>query len=487
MLGRNAHHAIPPLGCLVSQPASELPRSISTVGALSIVVGSMLGVGVFLAPAIIADVTHAPLAYLGYWLVGGLTALAGAMSFAELGTMMPRSGGEYAFLRRAFGPSVAVAAGWTLVLVVFPGSIAAMSVAVSEYQLLPALVALRGDDFAHPHLVENLVSTCLIAVFTVLNVAGARLSSRAQTVLTTAPLAILLLVACAGLLWAPAVTPDPTVLLPHTPTTSPWQAFAVSFMATYFAYSGWNAVGYVAGEVNAPARNVPRALLLGTAVVTALYLLLAAFFLKVLGLHQLPHAPEAGSAAVSAWLGPHIGVWMSVPIALGVLSSVNGTVLGGARISFALAEDRLLPPRLATISPRSQSPSAALWLQAAVSVLLVWTGAFDELLMLTSLTMLVIGAASVSALLALRRKEPNTLRPFTVPLYPWTPLLYLAGSGFVIAAQCWMAIEALAARAEDSLRHIYILVGFAAFAAIILVHSLWLRLKSERSSSKLSS
>lgn len=447
----------------------------------------MLGVGVFLAPAIIAEVTQQPYAYLFYWLVGGLTALAGAMSFAELGTMMPRSGGEYAFLRRAYGPSVAVAAGWTLVLIVFPGSIAAMSVAVSEYQLVPALESLAGRPLVHPVLAKNGISTLLILLFTLLNVAGARLSSRAQTVLTTAPLLILLAVACAGLLFAPAA-PE---ALPHAvtlvPQASPWRAFAVSFMATYFAYSGWNAVGYVAGEVNRPARNVPRALLGGTLVVTALYLLLAAFFLKVLGLPQLIDSPEAGSSAVSAWLGPQIGVWMSVPIALGVLSSVNGTVLGGARISFALAEDKLLPPRFARISPHSQAPTAALWLQALVSALLVWTGAFDELLMLTSLTMLVIGAASVSALIALRYKEPHTLRPFSVPWYPLTPLVYLAGSGFVIAAQCWMAIKALLEQSDDSLRQAYILVGFAAFAAIILVHSLWQRLKSDRpSSTKLS-
>lgn len=442
----------------------------------------MLGVGIFLAPAVMAQQGLSPLVYMAYWLVGGMTALAGALSFAELGTMMPRSGGEYAFLRRAMGPSVAVAAGWTLVLVVFPGSIAAMCVAVAEYQFIPWLEALRGEPIQGRTTLANTIALALVGLFTLLNIAGARVSARAQTALTLLPLAILAIVAGVGLLIAPGYASEASTQTGTVaPTSGGIRTFAIAFMATYFAFSGWNAVGYVAGEVENPAHNVPRALLVGTGLVTALYLLLAAFFLYVLGIPSLAQSPEAGSATVGAWLGAPTGAWMSLPIALGVLASINGTVLGGARISFALAQDGLLPGPLSNTSERATAPHAALWMQALVASALVLSGTFEILLQLTSITMLVIGSASVAALMVLRRTEPHTPRPFRVPFYPLTPLLYLSGSLFVIGVQCWSAVHSIVQQDGEHRSHSFVLAGLAAFGSIILGHYLWRRIRPNRS------
>lgn len=463
----------------------ELPRSISRLGATAIVIGSMLGVGIFLAPAVMLQQGLSPRAYMFYWLVGGLTALAGALSFAELGAMMPRSGGEYAFLRRAMGPSVAVATGWTLVLVVFPGSIAAMCVAVAEYQFIPWIEAFLGHAVTSPRALSNGLALTLTLFFTLLNIKGAQLSARAQTVLTVFPLVTLCLVAVAGLAFAPAAPHIDlsAVTAPDLPTQHRIHVFAVAFMATYFAFSGWNAVAYVAGEVEEPARNVPRALFIGTLIVTGLYLLLAYFFLHTLGPHHLAQSPEAGSAAVSAWLGGTSGWWMSVPIALGVLASINGTVLGGARISFALAQDRLLPHFLASTSRREGAPHAALWMQALVTAILILSGTFELLLQLTSLTMLVIGSTSVAGLIVLRVTEPETERPFRVPFYPFTPLVYLAGSLFVVGVQCWVAASSILRQDGEHRQQSFVLLGFAAFGLIIVAHRLWHRLRSTNASS----
>lgn len=463
----------------MTSQATELKRTITTTGATAIVVGSMLGAGIFLAPALVASYTTSVAAYLAYWLIGGLTALAGAASFAELGAMMPRSGGEYAFLQRAFGNSVALAAGWTLVLIVFPGSIASMVSALTQYQVLPWINAWSGNDYAVTSALGTGLNIGIILLLTLLNIAGARLSSSAQTVIVALPLGILTVLAFVGLAFAPEAqssaryVPVATDVL--SPTSTSLSVFALAFMATYFAYSGWNAAGYVAGEVKDPARNVPRALLIGTTIVTVLYLLLSWFFVQTLGLEGLRQAPEAGTASVVAWLGQAHGAWMSIPIALGVLASVNSSVLSGARITYALSEDELLPPFLGRVSRRNGSPHVALWFQALVSIVLVLTGTFNELLMLTSLTMLIIGAAAVSALLYLRRREPHAERPFRVPFYPWVPLVYLVGCLVVIGSQFHTAILAILQGEDESRSHTYVLAGVLAFVSIIVLHALWQR------------
>lgn len=435
----------------------------------------MLGVGIFLAPAIIAEHAASATTYMLYWLLGGLIALAGAASFAELGTMMPRSGGEYAFLQRAFGNSVAVAAGWTLVLIVFPGSIASMVAALTQYQILPWANVLLQTDFTHEGSAAKFVNVTLILILTLLNLAGANLSARAQTVVVTLPLVILTILALFGLCLAPESAETSAKVL-H-PSGSGLTVFSLAFMATYYTYSGWNAVGYVAGEVQNPSRNVPRALIGGTLIVTSIYVLLAWFFVQTLGITGLRNSPEAGSASVGAWIGVSAGAWMSIPIALGVLASTNSSVLGGARISFALAEDGLLPKSFKEISASGKVPAFALWVQALVSIILVITGTFNELLMLTSLTMLLIGAAAVAALIYLRRKEPTTPRPFKVPFYPLTPAIYLTGCGVVIFSQCLSAMRTLFDPYNATKSDTYILGGLIAFVTIIVVHALWQRFK----------
>ena len=441
----------------------------------------MLGVGIFLAPALIASYAGSVSAYMLYWIIGGLTALAGAASFAELGTMMPRSGGEYAFLQRAFGNSVGLAAGWTLVLVVFPGSIASMVAALTEYQVIPWLNALFDVSWSHTDGIASCLSVVIILLLTLLNIAGARLSSSAQTVIVTLPLALLAALALGGLAFGPEAS-APVGSLSVDKDLSRLGVFSMAFMATYFAYSGWNAIGYVAGEVENPSRNVPLALLGGTAIVTTIYLLLAWFFVQTLGLEGLRRAPEAGSSSVGAWLGPTLGAWMSVPIAFGVLASTNSSVLGGARISFALAQDGLLPRAFQRIAPSTSTPYFALWVQAAVSIVLILTGTFKQLLMLTSLTMIIIGAAAVAAVIRLRRLEPHTPRPFRVPMYPLAPMIYLGGSLLVIGSQCHSAVHSLVYGTSDTNgSHVYVLSGLVAFVSIIALHALWQRFKTASS------
>jgi len=194
----------------------------------------------------------------------------------------------------------------------------------------------------------------------------------------------------------------------------------------YFAYAGWNAVAYVGGEVIDPGRNLPRALLLGTGLVTALYLLLCASWISVLGMGGIAEAFESGTAAARALFGACAEGIVAVIIAIALVGSVNATVLGGARIGYAMGCDGALPPALGVLSDFSRVPARALWAQAAFSILLIGSGTFEDLVQLTSVAMFLLGSLTVCALFALRRREPDVDRPYRASLYPVLPSLYLA-------------------------------------------------------------
>ena len=431
----------------------------------------MLGVGIFLNPRLVAAEVSSLPAFFAMWLLGGLVAFAGAAAFAEMGAMFPQTGGEYVFLRRAFGPSVSMAAGWTIAVIVFPGSIAAMTVAVAEYQLVPLL---RGADVSLPGILDSPRATAfaLVLLFSLMNVAGARFSAGAQAVLTMAPVFFFAAIAIAGSGTTPAAA-----AAGHTSDSGFMGGFSAAFVAVYFAYSGWNAVAYVGGEVRRPRRNVPLALLAGTLTVTLLYALLCFFFVHTLGLAGVAAADEAGSTAAIAAFGPRAAVPVTALIAVAILASINGTVMGGARVSWAMAKDRVLPEPVGRLNSHGV-PHVALWLQAGVALVLIATGGFEELLQLTSVTMLIIGAAAVLALFKFRYSEPERERPFRTPLYPLLPATYVALSGFVIGHLMWDAVNKLASGGEHAEHAVYILIGVIGFVAAVALHTVWSRFRS---------
>ncbi len=431
----------------------------------------MLGVGIFLNPRLVAAEVSSLPAFFAMWLLGGLVAFAGAAAFAEMGAMFPQTGGEYVFLRRAFGPSVSMAAGWTIAVIVFPGSIAAMAVAVAEYQLLPLL---KGAGVTLPGILDTPRELAYLTVFlfSLLNIAGARFSARAQAVLTMTPVFFFAAIAIAG----SGTVPQATSAVAHASDSGFMGGFSAAFVAVYFAYSGWNAVVYVAGEVERPRRNVPLALLVGTLSVTVLYALLCIFFVRTLGLAGVAEAHEAGSAAAVAAFGEGATVPITALIAIAILASINGTVMGGARVSWAMAKDRVLPEPAGRLNSLGV-PHVALWLQAGVAVVLIATGGFEELLQLTSVTMLIIGAAAVLALFKFRHSDPDRERPFRTPLYPVLPATYVVLSSFVIAYLMWDAASKVASGGEHAQQAVYILIGAIGFVAAVAGHSVWSRFR----------
>ncbi len=399
---------------------------------MALVAGSMLGIGIFIAPPVVAAQLDRPGAFLIMWMIGGVSALCGALSVAELGSMMPTAGGDYPYLRRAYGPGWAYAAGWLQLLAIFPGSLAAMAVATAKFQFpivfgtafdVPAMLGVPIDP-------AMFWAVLIVVSLTGLNHVGVVLSGRFQVALTGIPVAILVVASVAVLLFkgtsgAWSTVDASTFELPGI------SSLALAFLPVYFAYSGWNAAIFVGGEIRNPGRNLPRALVGGTLGVTVLYFMLCVGFLAVFSMDDLANTGEAGTAAARSLFGAIGVVGVTTLILMAMLGSINGTVITGSRIAYAMAQDGHCVPSAGRLG-RFGTPAAALWLQAGWTCVLMMTQSFEALVNYTSAAMLVTGTMTVMAVLVLRRKLPDMPRPYRTWGYPVTPLLYAVSSVFVL-------------------------------------------------------
>lgn len=456
----------------VRDPDHAEERTLGGLPALALVAGSMLGIGIFIAPPVVAAQLSQPGPFLLLWLAGGLSALFGALSVAELGAMMPRAGGDYPYLRLAWGPGFAFAAGWLQLLAIFPGSLAVMAVGTAQFQL-PTIL---GDLFTLPERMglpgTNVGAWSLVVIvgLTALNHIGIVVSGRAQVLLTGVPVAILL-AACLGVVVHQGTDGGAWAIAGEFRTPGA-EAAALAFLPVYFAYSGWNAAIFVGGEIRNPGRNLPRALVGGTLAVTLLYLLLCVGFLSVFPMGDLANVGEAGTAAARTLFGGFGVLIVTALILLAMLGSINGTVLTGSRIAYAMAKHGHCFSSAGRRSKRYGTPVVALWLQAAWSLVLVASGSFEELMNYASAAMLITGTLTVLAVIRLRRKMPDTVRPYRTWGYPLTPLLY-AGSSIVV-----LVVPSLAQVAErGDLRGIHpsMLLAVGWFVGGLLVHRFVMR------------
>ena len=454
-------------GLVLTADGSRI-RSVGLFGAVSFVVGSMLGIGIFIVPPEVAGLTPNLGFFFGVWAFGGLVALAGADCFAELGSAYPRAGGDFAFQRQAFGSSVAFATGCVLFIGVFGGSIAAVAVPLWNFQIS----ALLGQDLTKLQFelgwftlnASQIGAVFLVAFITFINTTRARNWSAFQVFLTTIPVLILTALAIYILTATePVLVPDPVQ------ATVPWSDLTAAYLGVYFAYSGWNAVIYIAGEVKKPGRVIPRALVGGTLLVTVLYALICCSFVHVLGLTGLSGAGEAGTH-VAQKLGHAYGAnIVAVLVASALLASLNATISGGARIAYAMAKDGALWSKLAE-GETDGVPKNALWAQAFWAMALILTGSFEQLIQLTGLAMLITGSLTVVALIKLRRDEPDTPRPYRSFCYPLMPAFYLCVNVGVIA---FKLVEAF----EGKQGSLYPIIGVFILGLAFLIHLSWRRLR----------
>lgn len=391
----------------------------------------MLGVGILLTPPLVAQAVDSTSGFFALWIAGGVVSLCGAACYAELGTLLPRGGGDVVFQQAAFGRPLAAASGVVVFAVSFAASIAAMAAALGTYQVQMLMTAggFHGDLSAQlggiPITGAAAVGLCVVAATTAINLLGARLAAGLQTVLCLVPVFTLGGLACASLLGAPVQVPD-------LPPPRGDATVLSAFLGVYFSYAGWPTVVYIAGEVRRPGRALGIATVGGTALVTALYLLVGGGLISTFGLDGLAALGESGTALARALLGPGADTAMAALIGVAILASINGTVLAGARIAAALAEEGVLPHVLAKRSGHGQAPRNALLAQALLAGLYICSGTFTTILATSGVAMMLVGALTITAALRLRATRRTAIRPFRVPALPLVAGIYILTGTVVV-------------------------------------------------------
>lgn len=400
------------------------PRQLGLGVATAIVVANMIGVGVFTSTGFQATDLVDPATILSTWVIGGLLALCGAAVYAELATMMPKAGGEYVYLRTAYHPSVGFASGWVSLTAGFSAPIAAASLAFARY-LRQAFPALAFD--------ERWLALLLIAGLAALHARDAVLGGRVQAAFTIGKALLILAFIVAGLLFGEGswshFEPQRGGL-----SNVPTLAFATSLMYVSFAYSGWNAATYVAGEIDNPGKTLPWALLGGTTLVMVLYVLLNVVFLYAAPPAELAGVLEVGDLAGRRLFGDTTGRALSTLIAVALISSVSAMIMTGPRVYAAMAEDQALPGALAKRSARGV-PTRAVALQALLASILVWFWNPDELIRYVGFWLAIFAALTVSSLFVMRRRRGTPRGTYRTPGYPLTPVLFIALSVWIAFAQ----------------------------------------------------
>lgn len=418
----------------------QLVRVLGPADAAALVVSNVIGVGIFTVPGIIARMVPHPAAILVLWVVGGVLAFAGAGAYAELAALRPRAGGEYVYLHDAFGPLAGFLTGWTSFVAGFSGAIAAGAVGLAAYlgRYWPAaasttpLAQLPLHVFTLDVSPRALVAVSVIFVLSLVHIFGLGPGKLVQNTLALANVGALLLLILLGFAVGHRAAQPPAPSQPHLSAVT-WLLALVPVM---FTYSGWNAAAYVAEEVREPARNIPRALAAGTAIVVVVYALLNALYLRALPLSELAGKVNSGEAAAAALFGPGAASAMTAILVVALTGGISAMIIAGPRVYFAMARDRAFPPFAARLS-RFRTPAVAILAQALWSALLVVSGTFDQLLIYTGFVVVFFSAVAVVALFVLRWRNPAEPRPFRSWGYPVGPGLFVLVSLAMMVSAIW--------------------------------------------------
>ena len=429
--------------------ASNLRPTLGLYTTVSLVVGGMIGSGIFRNPSTMASILHSPELLLGVWVVAGVVTMFGALTNAEVAGLIPATGGQYEYFRAMYGDFVAYMYGWALFAVIQTGSIASISFVFSEYfaQLFPLWQLPRslvesyavslpfGTIYPLDNIGVKLLTFSLVGVLTFVNTRGVREGGVIQAVFTTAKvLAILALVAAAFLfgdgsfshVTAEASTPPPVgmaLLL----------ALAMAMNKALWSYDGWNNITYVAGEVRQPQRTIPRSLMIGTATTMTVYILINVAYLYILPIDALSASTSVAADVARIVMGPIGLTFVAVAVMISTLGTSNGTILASARVYYAMAKDGLFFRSVARVHPTHNTPSTSLWWQWAWTSVLIFSGTFDmltDMLIFVSWGFYGLGAYGI---FILRRTMPDAPRPYKTWGYPFVPVVFIVfAAGFLV-------------------------------------------------------
>jgi basic amino acid/polyamine antiporter, APA family len=398
-------------------------RRLGLFSAAMMVVGGIIGSGIFRNPQVVAQRVHSPGLTLGVWVLGGGVALLGALVYGELGARRPRAGGQYVYIREAFGELPAFLYAWTLLLIIATGAIAAVAVTFADYFL-----ALIGQDGT----ARLPLAVGAIVLLSGVNYVGVRPGALTQNVFTVLKLLALATLIGAGMLLAPAAAPEGATA---AASGSLVLAIGAALVPVLFSYGGWQQTNFVAEEIVDPERNLPRALLLGVLGVVIVYLLANSAYLRTLGAAGLAASDAPAAEAMERVLGPAGRTFITAGIAISTFGFLNLVILVSPRVYQAMAADGLFFPRLARLHPRYRTPAAAIVFQAAWAIVLTTTGRYGDLLDYVVFGDWIFFATSAAALFVYRSRERGGAPRhdgYRSPGYPLTPALFIAAALYVV-------------------------------------------------------
>jgi basic amino acid/polyamine antiporter, APA family len=419
-----------------------LERRLGPLDAAAIVVSNVIGGGILFTPPLVAAAVPHPWLFLSTWIAGGLLAFAGAMAYAELAALRPKAGGEYVYLRAAYGKPLAFLTGWTSFVAGFSGAIAASAVVLASY--VGRFVPAAGDatpllTIPLPYLPlvvsrQALVAISAIGLMAWIHLRGVGPGRLVGNVLASLKVSALLIFIALGF----SIGAGSSANFQQSAGSVGGATWLLALIPVMFTYSGWNAAAYLAEEVRDPGRNVPRALALGTLGVIGIYVLLNALYLYVLPVGEL--AKVQGSVLdviADRLLGTRAGDVMGVVSIVSIAASISAMTFAGPRVYYAMARDGLFFKSAASIHPRYQTPAVSILAQAAWSAVLVLSGGASSLTNYTGFAVVLFAGVAVAALFVLRQREPHAPRPFKAWGYPLAPAVFTLASFAIVANAAW--------------------------------------------------
>ncbi len=421
---RTEAHPLNPQSPVLSPPEGHELRCTLTLRDLTLlVIGLVIGSGIFLVPGAVLNQVHGSiLVALLAWVVGGVLSLLGALTYGELSAANPKAGGLYVFIRDCFGSFPAFLFGWALFFAISAGANATLAVGFSNN--LAQVIPISPTT-------AKVIAILVLAAVTVVNVRGTRQGADLGNWTTAIKIGVLVALSAVFLLLGRNLTAANASV--SASNADLWRGFGLAMIGVLWAYEGWQYATFCASETIDPQRNFPRAFLIGMAVLIGIYLLTNVAYLAALGQSAMAESRSAAAASLSVVIGPNAGRLIALAIAISILGALNGAILTASRVYYAMAKDGVFFRKLAEVHPRFETPAFAIIAGSLWSAVLAVSGTFQQLFTYTIFTGWMFYGLAAASIFIYRRRWPDRPRPYSVPAYPWTPLLFIVAAVALVA------------------------------------------------------
>ncbi len=434
-----------------------LERKLGLFPITNIVIANMIGVGIFTTSGLLMGDLNNPLLMILLWIAGGIIALCGALSYGELGAAIPQAGGEYIFLSKLYNPMFGFLSGWVSFIVGFSAPIAASAIGFSEYFLraFPQLITL-GDNigFFNPQISKKILSIVVIVLFTFIHLRGIEFGAKVQNYLSILKIGLIAGLIILAIFFGKGDIQHLTSGTEFSFNLGGWQTIGLSLMWIMFAYSGWNASTYIGSEVKNPSKNLPLSLLLGTGVVVFLYLCLNIFYVYAVSPNDMKGVISIGGLAVGNAFGSSLETIFSLLISFALFSSLSAFIILGPRVYYSMAKDGYFFKFVSNVHPKYKIPYRAISLQAVISVIMVMSGTFDQILTYMGFS---LGIFPILAVIGVFKLRFNKQSKYKMPGFPIVPLIYIL-SGILI-----LTLAFFERPVESSIAILTVVIGIPVF------------------------